>query len=197
MTEYIFGILLLVFVLVTVWFNHPAPSTNGLQLVEEKRPHFHGIRGTGDGDGTYEATAALPDGSSVRGHFIADNNRLYINDPADGSPHVTLAYTPDYYLLDATRLDLGVWSGYNSRSTDSTADRFQTGLRYSPARLLYGTIAPDLVLSGDLVGGGLSVYPPRRLVGDYIEHVGLGAWYAAPFDGGGPGWCFGLTFSTL
>lgn len=202
MTEYIFGLALLVFILVTVWFNHPAPSVNGLHPVEEKGAHFHGIRSKGDGDGTYDATAHAPDGSIISGRFIADDDRLFITKPADDSAHVSLTFTPDYYLFDATRFDLGAWSGYFNRSdggasASNRADRFQAGLRYSPARLLYGTVAPDLVLSSDLVGGGISFYPPRKLAGRYFEHVGVGAWYCAPFDGSNPGWSFGFSFSAL
>jgi hypothetical protein len=195
MNEYLWGIILVVFVGVTFWFNHPAPSTNGLQPVTEESAHFHLLRHQGDGDGLVTVTAPTSDiGRTAR--YVLDDGRLYQADdePDGGKDAITASVRPDYYLIDSTKLDLGAWSAY--RTGSHTDGRFQVGVRYSPVRLFYGTIAPDLVASEDVIGAGLSVYPPERLVGRYFDHIGLGGWYGAPFDGGNPSWMFGLTFST-
>lgn len=131
--------------------------------------------------------------------YVLDDGHLYhAGEPprADDPEAITASVAPDYYLADPTKLDLGAWAGYNTRGSDVRGGRFQAGARYSPVRLLYGIIAPDLVVSEDVAGAGVSVYPPERLVGRYLGHVGVGGWYVAPFAGGDAGWMFGLTFST-
>ncbi len=195
MKEFACGAALLAFTVLTVWFNHPAPSTNGLQPVSETGADFHLLRHRGDGDGTLTVTAAPSDlGHSAR--FVLDDGRLYW--PDDETPDAGLSATvrPSYYFADSTKLDLGAWGAYNVRGRDSTGGRFQAGLRYSPVRLFYGIAAPDIVASEDVIGIGVSLYLPPRLVGRYIGHVGIGGWYAAPFDGGDEAWMYGLTFST-
>lgn len=171
----------------TVWFNRPAIALDGLQPVKT-RSAFH-LVGTGTQyDGTVEARD--PAGAVV-GRYVLLDDQLYEASP-DNTVRLTL--TRHYDLIRGV-FDVGTWGGYYSGGTAEGTDHLQAGFRYSPIRLLYDTVALDGVVSPDAVGAGLSIYPPTRLVGPAWRHLGVGAWYAAPFDGGDAGWAVGLSFS--
>lgn len=165
--------------------------------VDEGFPRFHLFKGVDDGDGTLEVSGDL---NGRTGSFAMDRGMLYGVKPSDPGyiDSLHLKFTPDYYLV-APGLDLGTWGGYREAGKGTSTDTFQVGLRVSPARLLFDTVAPDLVISRDTVGAGLSAYPPERW-STLLHHVGLGAWYTVPLDGsrdsGPSGWCYGLSFST-
>jgi hypothetical protein len=82
-------------------------------------------------------------------------------------------YTRHRYGIDID-LDLGVWTGFRS-SGDSKDSAIDIGLRYSPVRLAWGYIAPDLLLSPNAGGIGVSFYIPDAP--GFWKHVGVGiAW---------------------
>ena len=90
--------------------------------------------------------------------------------------------------------DLGTLVG--AGSSDFGDGHLHVGIRYSPIRLVYGLIAPDVTLTTDAVGAGVSVYPPVSAVGPEWHKLGIGVWYGVPFKGGGAaGWFGGLSYS--
>lgn len=70
------------------------------------------------------------------------------------------------------------------------------GLRTSPARLLFGTISPDLLLSNKCAGVGLSFYASPDLFGSAYKHWGLGFGRLWPFSHGDSYSAIYLSFST-
>jgi hypothetical protein len=166
----------------------PAPSIVGDVAVPTKT-HFH-LWGTSDNaDGTYRVYD--PVGKLVTAFHVRDNRVSEL--PRDKESTYRTAYDRDLYALKSG-FDVGVWSGYGDLGPDT--DSWQTGLRYSPLRLLFGTVSADLALSRGAAGVGLSVYPPPDYVGPTWAHIGLGVWYVAPFDGSPAGPVYGLSFST-
>lgn len=182
------------FVGVTLWFAHaPTPTVIGDVKPDKSTTVYHGIRPDKAADGTFslfDSTDRLVAQFHVRHNRVSVVPLAPVPD-ADGTAHAYHnAYERDVYAWD-TDLDIGTWGAY------STADaaHFQTGIRYAPVRLLYGTIALDAVASRDVAGAGISLFPPAEYVGDTWAHLGVGAWYVAPFHGGRPGLAYGLSFS--
>ncbi len=192
MSEPLYAVVAIAFLACTFWFTHaPAPSIAG-DVPVDTSAQFHLWRGASDADGTYEVRDA--DGHPVSAFHVRYNRVSEVPlDRAADAPAYRGHYTRDYYLAEPA-LDLGAWTGY-ARFGDDTR-HWQTGARYSPLRLLYGTISADIALSQDATGVGISVYPPPEYLGSPWNHFGLGAWYMAPFDGGSPSWVYGLSFST-
>lgn len=81
--------------------------------------------------------------------------------------HLTLDRTIGF--IDANNLDLGTVAGFAGLSR---LDRFQVGLRWSPCRLFFGTIAPDALVTRDAVGLGVSAYLPPSTYPE-LSHFGL------------------------
>jgi hypothetical protein len=191
--EHVGAALLIGVVILVVALQSPPSSINGLKAIKEETSHFHVLRGKGDADGTVTIKGTV---SGERGSFVLDEGQIFEN-PKDLNKDYTLSFTPDNYFIDP-HLDIGTWAGYRS-SHSPDVPSFETGIRYSPVRIGFGTVAPDLVFNDKLVGAGISVYPPTRVVGNFWRHIGLGAWYTVPTHSDsdvGPGWCYGLSFST-
>jgi hypothetical protein len=115
----------------------------------------------------------------------------------DGS--AICATTTDDYYGGKGHYDLGAFTGFRpaSRGYDKL-DPFTAGLRFSPLRLGYDCVAPDLVVTNEWAGAGVSFFAPERFVGSDWKHLGLGAWYGYPFRGqpdGPGGWTVGASFS--
>ena len=70
------------------------------------------------------------------------------------------------------------------------------GLRTSPVRLLFGTTAPDLLISNKGAGVGLSFYGPPDILGSACKHWGLGFGRLWPFGHGDSYSAIYLSFST-
>lgn len=197
--------------LTTLLFSHPASSTNGLDRVKQNFSRFHSIRGDTDGDGTLEIKSTF-DGRT--GTLVLDRSQLY--EPSTikpvaptqlsgvelddwnkaHEPWYTTSFTPDYYLIERT-FDLGCFAAYRPRGRGHDQS-FEVGLRYSPVRLLYGTVAPDALITEDAAGLGLSIYPPAAYVGPRWHHVGIELGWVASFAGSSPdGWVAGISFTTI
>lgn len=187
--EIIVGSLVVGFLAVTFYFNRPAGSIAGNTPVETKS-EFHLVRHAAETDG--RLVISDHDGV-VRGEYGIVDNQLYQTPEQAESGALHARLIRDFYLVDP-KLDLGTWGAYLPHN-DPAVDTLQVGLRVSPFRLLYGSVAVDAVISQDTGGAGLSLYPPTKLFGPAWHHVGLGAWYVAPFDGSGPRWSYGLSFS--
>lgn len=99
--------------------------------------------------------------------------------------------------------DLGTFAAYNpgGRSDPSSQgrtydDSLVVGLRASPCRILYGTIAPDFLIGAHEVGLGASFYAPVDYFGHQFVHWGLGVGRLWSLDQGRPGNVIYLSFST-
>jgi hypothetical protein len=202
------GLLLIACALAAAFFfSGKAPTVAGKVQIEEGTPRYHFYRGSDDADGSLEVPNNPTD---LHSDFVMLNGKLF-QDPdqrtalAKAGVHAT--YTSDYYFIDPgprSTYDFGTWAGYYGGGMDSGLSRFQVGLRYSPFRigLVAADVAPDLVVSKDVAGAGLSVYPASRFAGSFWRHIGLGAWYVIPTRSGtgdtqpSPGWVYGFAFST-
>lgn len=180
----------------TLWFNTPAPALPDGSTAAPTSSHFHLLR-----TGT-EVDAVLrlrdPAGAAV-GTWYLDRGGVFQPPELTGGnalvgPKLTLDVERHWYFLDPG-FDVGTWSAYNPHATGDVSG-FQAGLRLSPLRLAYGTVAADAIISAEGAGAGLSVYPPSLRLGSWWRHWGLGTWYFAPFDGSSAGWVVGLSFTT-
>lgn len=175
----------------------PASSLSNKVVVPQTTPSYHWWRGPDDGDGTYSFRGDL---NGRVGRYVVRHSVLHQPKPGspDEIPTLSAEFSPDRYFGE-WNYDFGTFGAYRRASTGTSTDAFQVGLRFSPARLAFGTVAPDLVLSKDCVGAGLSVFVPEEYSGQFA-HFGLGAWYTIPLAGtsraGRPGWDLGLSFST-
>lgn len=91
------------------------------------------------------------------------------------------------YGLFEPGLDIGGFAGYARWSNGATPSRsaFQTGLRVSPLRSLYGTVSfPDFLFTSQAIGYGISLYSPAAWAGDTLSHIGLGYGRLYAFHGG-------------
>ncbi len=192
MSRELLGLGVIVILLLTAASHwRGTPDKGNYTAATNALPRFHLYKSPADADQSID----LVDTAGHRaGRLVLDDGRVY--EPKDQS--VRAVVTSDLYLVDTTRWDVGAFGGYRDSANPDTAD-FAVGLRLSPARLLYGTVAPDLVLAKDWAGAGVSAYLPEELVGRLASHIGIGAWYGVPFHGGdssGAAWCYGLSFST-
>jgi hypothetical protein len=90
--------------------------------------------------------------------------------------------------------DAGAWAGFRVKGSGETSG-LDVGLRYSPVRFLYGVVAPDILVSPEQAGVGVSVYPFSQSVPSFFQHTGAGLGYLADYDGGS-GWVPYLSLST-
>jgi hypothetical protein len=176
-------------------FHAPASTVADKNEVPATAPRFHWWRSPDEGDGTLTLKGSL-DGRV--GHITIANGLPYQPKPGsiDDIPDLKMSFTED---VDFGRwnYDFGTYAAYR-RPKGGNTDPFQVGVRFSPARILYGSVAPDLVLSRSTFGVGASFYVPKKFAGQW-SHLGLGAWYTYPLAGtsraGSPAWAYGLSFS--
>ncbi len=178
-------------ILVAILHGRPAPKIDKAEAADDAFPRLHVWRGKTDADRTMDFKDAH--GRTV-GRVLERDGVFY--DP-EGS-RLSTVVTDDLYFAKP-QYDIGAFAGFRpaSRGYDKL-DPFTSGLRFSPIRLCYDVIAPDLVLTNEWAGAGASFYFPERLVGSDWKHLGLGVWYGYPFRGdtNGPGgWTIGLAFS--
>jgi hypothetical protein len=186
--ERIVGIGIAAFVAWTILFNPPTltlpPGT--------KEVAHHIATGIMRESNDVDETIKISDEKGIDlGHlFIRDGRMLEPTSPAEPNKFST-ERTEYRYLIDL-RSDIGVWSGAFLGSGET--NRIQYGLRYSPTRLLYGTVAPDLIVGEEAAGLGISVFPATDRCGRFWLHTGLGAWYVIPYDKDDkPATCLGLS----
>jgi hypothetical protein len=99
------------------------------------------------------------------------------------------------YLYDSG-FDGGAFATYWVADRDDHG-KFQVGARVSPCRFLYGTIAPDGLVSKDGIGYGASVYFPSEYFRyEFLDHVGIEVGRLHPFDGSGSGNLIGISFAS-
>ncbi len=184
------GIALFLLIAVTLWFNAPASSIRGQDPVDTKAA-FHVLRKNQMADGRF----VVRDSTGVLlGEYGIVDSQLFQTPEQKRDGQLDVSLVRDYYLAEPN-FDLGTWAGYLPVD-DPDVDHLQAGIRYSPCRFLYGTIATDLVLSPDAIGAGFSLYPPAQYVGPHWRHLGVGIWYVAPFADHDPVCVYGLSFTT-
>ncbi len=148
----------------TLYMNGNPPETiNGKKIIQPTN-EYHWIRKEDEVDGTLTVTH-VPSGDEFTADLYSGNFYQLPGQSKDGtwSPRVRR----DRYLVDPG-LDIGT---YASVTFDGDSD---VGLRVSPARLAFGYLSPDLLISDDFVGVGLSLYPPREHFGNFWSHMGVG-----------------------
>lgn len=191
MQQYLLGIgIIAVLIWVVLTHQRPAPKVQGAEPIKvDTRWHF--LRGSNDVAGSLSFSPSTD--STDPGELLQYQGRYY----APVGTAQNYKYTRDIYFVEP-QLDVGAVGAYRSAARGSSAQTVSAALRVSPVRLLYGTVAPDAVISRDWVGGGFSLYPPESLVGPDWKHLGLGAYYTVPIRGpdyGGPGWAIGVSLS--
>ncbi|MFA6132551.1 MAG: hypothetical protein WC869_00890 [Phycisphaerae bacterium] len=171
--------------------SRPAPKIDKATAAEREVPRYHLWRGDKDADRTLD----LEDSSGRHVARVLERDGLFYDEA--GSPLRTKV-TDDLNFVK-TQYDIGTFAGFRpaSRGYDRL-DPFTAGLRFSPIRLGYDVVAPDLVITNDWAGAGASFFLPERIVGPDWKHLGLGLWYGYPFRGQADapgGWTAGLSFS--
>lgn len=96
-------------------------------------------------------------------------------------------YTQHRYAFDYTK-DIGAWVGFRVARTTTDNDKgdvgLDVGIRFSPLRVAYGVISPDLLVSPRQAGVGVSFYPLSQSVAPMFQHFGVGVAYMADYRGG-------------
>lgn len=165
--------------------SHPQRSI-GNDVSVKLANDFH-LVGTQDGARTTVEITPSPAavGRTLR-YDIRDNSVFETRDQAAaGYAKVTQRRQRVLFDLDWPLLDVGPFAGFDSHARKGVNgreadDRLQLGLAVSPVTLLYGTTAPELLLSRYDAGLGVSFYAPADLVGSGFSHIGIG--YARMFD---------------
>jgi hypothetical protein len=157
-----------------------------------------GVRGEDDADSAITLTSR-DEQRTYLGRLLVRDDRVYEPDGSREPRNLVDARRERFAYLLRFGLDAGAWgAGYlGSSSEDGDTRRIQYGVRFSPVRLLYGTVAADVVAGEESAGIGVSVYPITDRCGRFWEHTGLGAWYLVPYDRRDrPAWALGLSIST-
>jgi len=185
----ILGLGVIAFLAFTVYTHgkQPVSDIRGLTPVHQNRPNLNWWKAPGDSEGTFEAK---DNAGKHLASFATDRSGVLY--PEDGQSNIQLTYTPNYYG-GRTVLDLGGWAGFAPGYKEHPA---QIGLRVSPVRLIE-SVAPEIVVSHDLIGVGATYYFSRNLVGPSWSKVGLGFDYCASFDGTFRGPVFTVATSTF
>lgn len=169
----------------------PAPTITGKDAVHYEPTEYHLWRAPEDADGVFSLYDRAT-GRLAAEYPVADGVLHEAPKQRDAFPFAA-TYAPSAYL-GRWRFDAGGWAA--ATVAGSAGVHLETGVRVSPCRLAYGSIAPDLVLSDRAAGVGVSLFPPVRWVGEPWNHVGVGAWYLAPLGGSGrPGGALGLSLA--
>lgn len=168
----------------------PAPTIKGKDPVHYEPTEYHLWRAPDDADGRF----SLHDRATgkLAAEFPVADGVLH-EDPKqrDAFPWIT-TYTPSEYV-GRWRPDAGGWAAVTAAGRSGL--NTEAGVRVSPCRLFYGSLAPDVVLSDRTAGVGISLFPPTRWVGQPWDHVGVGAWYLVPLGSGRPGGALGLSLT--
>lgn len=185
------GVLIAVVVALLAFHHKPATTTTGADPVPTSvNQNFVAPKEKADGQLTiHDALGHVVHASVARGRvWQTKEQRL----EADGAS-LKLEYQRDVHFIDPYPFDFGTVAGYAGLSG---ADRFQVGLRWSPVRLLNGTLAPDAIVTKDAVGLGVSAYLPPEYF-PWASHWGLEVGRLVPtHHGTKPENFIGVAFST-
>lgn len=126
-------------------------------------------------------------------------NATYIRDRPFFDPAYDFPFT-DWGTFAGLRtggVDSGGTDDTGTAPTSTFDSRFVAGLRVSPFRLCFGTLAPDFLLAPHDVGLGLSAYAPPDIFGARFDHwgIGIGRLFSTS-ESGRTSNCVYLSFST-
>lgn len=167
----------------TVWLtSDPVETVRGKEPVAtDIKPHL--IRKEQEVDGTLVVTHK-PSGD----RFVADvlDRQLFQSPEQRDSTVWDAKLDRESYLIDPG-IDVGAFIGpsFGSEGRDDGEVPVEMGLRLSPVRLLYGTVSPDLLVTTDGYGAGVTVFPPPDRFGRIWNNLGLGVGRLWDYDGDG------------
>lgn len=158
--------------------KQPTPTITGKQPIPYGSTDYALWKKDSDGAGTL----VISDKSTntvIATYVVDDDGVLHQSAEQGQSGKLEAEFTPTLYI-GRWWLDAGPVAGLSSNGGPTV------GVRVSPARLLYGSISPDGLVTDRAIGIGGSVYAPSRWVGTFWSRVGVGAWYCTPVRDGGP-----------
>lgn len=109
-----------------------------------------------------------------------------------GDDKWTYTYTRHRYISDLD-IDLGAWAGFRGNRDPSTP-ALDIGIRYSPVRLAWGYISPDLLISPNAGGIGASLYITDAP--GIWRNLGVGVAWMADFHDSSSGFMPYVSLST-
>lgn len=196
----IIGVVLLGVVAWTVFssMTQPVPTIAGKDPVHYDPVAFHWKwKGAQDGDQTLSLDSRST--GDRLGTYVGGGG-VWHEEPEQASGGALKASIRDDLYLGRWGFDAGpvlAIADFGEARDGANIDNVQLGVRISPARILFDTVALDAVATNDAVGAGISVYAPERAVGPFWSSIGVGAWYVVPWDSrrGDPSPALGLTAS--
>lgn len=109
----------------------------------------------------------LPEGTKELPKY--KNEQSGLEEPIWSISHVK----KEYWFDPGT--DIGVYGGYLFGTKDDKEIRsFETGIKFSPCRMVFNYLSPDLLVSPQGIGLGLSFYPRPERFGNFWDHLGVG-----------------------
>lgn len=184
----------------TIWFASatPARSTNGETTVPTSTA-FHALSRSGEAEGSLRVHAGreLPPGTTL--FFDVRRGRLW---EPKGQPEARAAagieatFQRNRDLLDIHESLFDDWGTYAGGVVSRGGGGLHVGLRLSPARMLYGVLAPDVMAGEHEVGAGVVVFPPPDLLGSWLSHWGVGLGHLWSTSDGSSSTAVYLAFST-
>jgi hypothetical protein len=192
--------IVVVVLVLTLYVTHRTPTSIAGDKSVATTTHTALVLPPEHADGDLTASFSYKDQDGIEHTATGDvdvrHGRVYQSDEqrtASDKAGFKFQYNRTVGLCDPYLFDLGTVAGAAGLSG---ADRFQVGLRYSPVRLLYGTVAPDLILTKDAVGVGVSAYLPADEFPN-LSHWGLEVARLIPTHSGTkPANFVGIAFST-
>lgn len=177
------GVLVIV-IGATLWLSRtPAVTVDGKVVIKPKSVAGF-VRQDQAIDGTLAVTHILTGDTFVADAFL---NNFYWTPKERDSGVWKVKYTRYRYLVDPG-FDIGTYAGYR--------DGLDVGIRFSPVRFLYGTVALDALVGEDAAGVGASLYPMPEYFGPLWHHVGIGYGYAVDYKTADAGNLYYLSLST-
>lgn len=174
-------------------YTQPPSSLAGKEPIHELPTKLE-LRMQKPSDAEGEVIFKDPATGSELGRYALGIDGLLYENPDKPNTRIFAEYRPSSYLV-SSHFDAGGFAGIGDFAGEDVRAT-QLGVRYSPGRLGFQWLAPDLVASTEAYGAGVSIFPSSRAVGYPWFRLGVGAWYMAPWDGGRPGLVFGISTST-
>ncbi len=171
----------------------PPPTIEGKQPIHYAPSTIEFIRKAKDGSGRLDI---VDEKRTVLRSYVVDRGGVLNEDPNQAaSGGLRLVFTPNLPVIDigtVGAIDVGAFVAVPQHGHAPLS----IGLRLSPGRVGFDAVSPDLVITENAIGLGISVYPPARAVGYPWSHFGLGLWYLHSYRDDGPdGLAVGLTSS--
>ncbi len=204
-TERIGAILAVLVIGFTLFFSGPPTRTVGDNVIIPTKTNFDSVSKKDQADATLHLYAAkdIKAGSALD-IDILDGVLSESKDQAAARKEfgIEAEVTKNRALINpAWRFpftDFGTFAGYAPDRDPDNSDidnGLVIGLRFSPVRALYDTIAADFLISPSTAGIGISIYPPSDYFGSVFSHWGIGYGHVWATDNGSSSNIFYLSFS--